>query len=1122
MNAHLSSIFTRALAIEDPQEKEQYLQEACGDDETLKEHVEALLASSAQVGESFFRPFAVLGDQEGSGEGAEEEEFPRMFGRYRIEEKIGQGGMGVIYRAAQIELDRAVALKMIRNARLATRAEVKRFYSEARAAAGLSHSGIVPVIEFGKVGEQHYFSMGYIDGINMAELVKEYPLTMEQVVSLVRQITEAIQYAHDMGVIHRDLKPENILISFRKNDASASTHYRAHISDFGLAKRLESEAGLTIPGELLGTPGYMSPEQALEGGEVHEAADLYSVGALLYFLLTRHAPFEGETVWDTLDQVRSSKPVPPQARRPFVPENLATICLKCLEKNPENRYRSAGEILEDIENHQQGRPLAARPRGRAARLVMLCRRNPLTAISLLLGGLLLAALIIFSIQLQHSGEELARENEIAEAAQREVQRQEGRMELTKATQSVSANSHRQALKEFLNAAKQARVAGDLETERSARWGLSDSSVRLWKRTGSLTGFSNIEKMALSRDGGTLAVSAAIEQGEEGDQKFGLAVYDLARGICLLRETREKEIHELQFHPSGDLLAVAKGFEEVEFQFLERRESGFSSQRTSVFHDRRIRPVKHHVLGFLDDGSSLLTGGMAAEIATWDYDTVPVLGEVMRSEGDLGVVAISEAANLIVAASPHKTIFGWDATTRKRVFGPVDIGIRATQISLGKLESGLAVASEESKETRIYDISHWGSETRGDPSFEVLEHDVPLQFHFGERTGSLLYLHKTGALRSITGRHLRDQPFSILRKDLSAFALSLDESILVTAHGDSSELIIWEASPYWNNQFTLPESVHRKVYSTGALQHMVAGGKFHLEFYPSPREMLSRKEGVPKAMIRHIKGELLRVLGSESAGATYALGKHKDDLCLSRVDKKLSGITWNLEIPLETPAEIVFGPLEKRVVCFSRGKLPKGDSNLAVIEPASKRVRSFSVPMDELRSAVASTEGEDTLVFGSKDGRLRWVDLRTGEQVRGEEVSGEAVISMACNKDQGLIAVALQGGKVEIYRESDWKTLRTITHDENVSLLGFGRNGQILVTGGGDRSVKVWEIASGLSIGQELMHERKIINLDVCDATESIITSTAEGEVKVWPLPVQETRDLDAVEQELQRHSIISK
>ncbi len=279
------------------------------------------------------------------------------FGDYELLEKIASGGMGVVYRARQRSLNRIVALKMIRGGQLASREEILRFHAEAEAAANLRHPNIVTIYEIGELEGQHYFSMDYIHGESLTEIMSQKGVTPDQAAEYLHTIALAIEYAHQHGVVHRDLKPSNILI-----DASG----QPKVTDFGLAKRIDRGVDLTMSGSLIGSPPYMSPEQAAgKKEEVGPASDVYSLGTILYQLLTGRPPFQGDTPLETIYQVLETEPTAPRVIDREIPRDLETLCLKCMAKDPKDRYASAGEFAEELGRYLAGEPILTRPPGLA-------------------------------------------------------------------------------------------------------------------------------------------------------------------------------------------------------------------------------------------------------------------------------------------------------------------------------------------------------------------------------------------------------------------------------------------------------------------------------------------------------------------------------------------------------------------------------------------------------------------------------------------------------------------------------------------------------------------------------------------------------------------------------------
>jgi serine/threonine-protein kinase len=367
----------------------------------------------------------------------------RYFGDYELLEEIARGGMGVVFKARQVSLNRVVALKMILAGRLASPTDVERFHREAENAANLEHPNIVPIYEVGEQEGQHYFSMRLIAGSSLDPQVPRLIHDPRAIARLMATVARAVHYAHQRGILHRDLKPGNILLDARDEP---------HVTDFGLAKRVDGDRAASHSGAVVGTASYMAPEQVAAPKGLTTAADVYSLGAILYELLTGQPPFRGETVFDTLRQVVEGPPKLPRTTNPRVNRDLETICLKCLEKDAARRYGSAQVMSDDLERWLAGEPIQARPVGKWEQAVKWVQRRP--AVAALLGTTVLVTALGFGL--------VTWKWQDAEYQKDQAQHEQDRAEKeTRAKTTALAQAERSLYFQRVALARQAWLTGDV-------------------------------------------------------------------------------------------------------------------------------------------------------------------------------------------------------------------------------------------------------------------------------------------------------------------------------------------------------------------------------------------------------------------------------------------------------------------------------------------------------------------------------------------------------------------------------------------------------------------------------------------------------------------------------------
>jgi WD40 repeat protein/tRNA A-37 threonylcarbamoyl transferase component Bud32 len=660
---------------------------------------------------------------------------------YELLKEIGRGGMGVVFKARHVRLNRIVALKMIRGGALANSDELQRFEKEAAAAAQLQHPNIVALYEVSAHNQQPFLSMEFIGGTSLAERLSTGPLSGRRAAEYLELTARAVHYAHTRGIVHRDLKPANVLLD--END-------QPKVTDFGLAKQMETDSDQTRTGAILGTPSYMSPEQAAGSKNITPASDVYSLGAILYELITGKPPFCGETPLKTLNLVAEQDPIPPRMLAPSVDRDLETICLKCLEKSPARRYESAESLADDLERYLEGEMISARRISRLRRGVKWCRRNPAWTLLIAVSIVSISVFLAFSWYVAYEEKDLREKAVLAEEkaearlkamrhlvylsemrqAQQNLRRadldgamhilahwqpEEGRADLRdwewyflkdRCETRLEFGAHRgQAFAvDYRPDGKQlASAGGEL---------LRPGEIKIWDaRTGkllqTLTGHDNaITSLAYHPEKAILA-SASY------DTTIKLWNLNTGKEIVTLRG-HTHNVYHVAFSPKGDKLASASHDKSVRV---------WDYEKYSIDPDKSVRIFRGHEqavtsVAFHPKGQLLASGSRDRTVKLWNLETNQLERTLTGHEGEIASLVFSASGQTLVTgggnANQRGEVHFWDADAGEIRVKHRGLSARVLHVCISR--DGKVAAAGSDGILRIWNqnVSSEALSFRGDP------------------------------------------------------------------------------------------------------------------------------------------------------------------------------------------------------------------------------------------------------------------------------------------------------------------------------------------------------------------------------------------------------------------------
>jgi WD40 repeat protein/predicted Ser/Thr protein kinase len=941
----------------------------------------------------------------------------RRFGPYELVRELGRGGMGVVYEARQIAVDRRVALKMILPAHLSSPTDVERFRLEARAVALLEHPNILPVFDVGEIQGQAYFTMKLVDGSSLARSTPD-ERGPRKAAQLVAQIARAVHYAHQRGVQHRDLKPGNILLD---------SDGRPYLADFGLAKILESDNALTLTTTTLGSPAYMSPEQARgDTKNITSATDIYSLGAILYQLLTGKPPFQGKTVYETMRQVTEEEPATPSAARPGLDRDLEIICLKCLAKDPQRRYRSAEALAEDLDRWLASEPIHARPTNPAEKLWLWSRRNP--ALSGLSAACLLAVVVgVAGIVLQwRRAERLALEESRLRVLADDNARQT-RLNLYAADMSVAAQALARGnlgLARLTLAAHRPKPGE--EDLRGFEWRyLMDQSRG--QQLATLRGHSWIVTcVAFSPDGSLLA---------SGSLDGSCKIWDCA-SLRLIRTIADGGISasSLAFTPDGHELMAGMAHGRVTFWNIATGEKSvsFPGRLAALSPDGNLVATAE---------SSPFYWEKAGAVKIWDRHTGQLRGELSEPgrrpafsrDGDL--LAVAGADQGVLVWKTHTLELAYNLRTSEPVwsvvFSPTSDELVATGWNNTAIIWNLAQGSSPSaRELKGHELGVWSAAFSSD----------------GTR---LATTSSDETVRLWDAATL--QPQGVLRghgNEVWCVAFSPDGKFLATGSKDKTVML-------WNSRVdTPPEAIrhvdwHPPMFSTDGkwlLAHVPTGHGFATGAAVWDIASRSKTAEFPNHE---------PVGFSPDNKGVVTLGSRARELQYWAIDSKALVGTVHLEGQSgEEMAHYGCSPDCSRFF----GIDSDGTATLWNIE-TGKRLGSAKGPRPMLRNAVLGPGGKFLAVSTEGEKDVHLLDLVSGTDTRlaGHE---DFVSGLAFSANGKLLATGSMDGTLRLWDIARASEIATLSgHMEEVTDVCFSPDGLTLASMEKGLTTKLWHVAT---------------------------------------------------------------
>jgi len=1002
----------------------------------------------------------------GDKEALERGTLVRYFGDYALLKELGRGAMGVVYKARQISLDRLVALKMIKAGALAEEEDLRRFQNEAAAVARLDHSHIVPIYEAGEHDGNRYFSMKLIGGPCLQKVLARYAADPNAAAKLMATVSEAVHHAHQRGILHRDLKPSNIVLDEQG---------QPHVTDFGLAKRVEGVSELTISGAIVGTPAYMAPEQASGIKRlVTVLSDVYGLGAVLYALLTGQPPFGADTVLETLDQVREQPPAAPTRLNPKVPRDLEIICLKCLEKDLQRRYSSAQALADDLRHYLAGEPIVARPVRALERAVKWARRRPaISGLTALAVAATLFGLISTSLALRAA----KAQTNLAEQRLYDV-----RMNLVQHYWDDSnAGLFQQGLDEQLPP-KQGGI--DRRGLEWFYWQRKTGHITLKEHTGW------VMSVAFSPDGKRLASASADAT---------VKVWDTATGQEILAlKGHTGFVNSVAYSPDGKRLTSASSDKTVKVW------DAATGQETLTLkgHTGSVNCV-----AYSPDGQRLASAGQDGTVKVWDAGTGEETLTLKGHTAKVNSVAYRPDGERLASASDDKMVKVWDAATGQEILTLK--GHTGFVNSVAFSPDGQRLASASDDET----VKVWDTVTRQETlnlqgrigylkSVAFSPDGKQLASAGGARNNGEVKLWDAGTGRVIpTVKRHTDMAMSVAMsvafspdgKRLASAAMDGTVKVWDTATGEVSLTLKGQVrsvafSPDGKRLATVSYDQTVKVWDTATGQETLtfkghAKKVLSVAFSPDGRRLASAgADGTVKVWDAATGQETLSLKGHTDNVNSVAFSPDGRRLASGSFDQTVT--VWDAATGRET---LTLTGQVRRVAIS-----PDGKRLAAALYPALYRIVNSSW------ATIAISPDGKRLATVSYDQKVKVWDAGSRQEILTLQVYSAYVTDVAFSPDGRRLASATSDQTVKVWDTATGEETLTLKgHTDNVNSVAFSPDGRRLASASFDQTVKVWDTATGQETLTLKGHAKNVLSVAFSPDGQRLASVSSDGTVKIW-------------------------